>query len=166
MRRYFSVLSGIALCLALAASPVLAQSDNSSLVQRWPADELRQGTSKMLLVTNTHLIKLVAVGTPEFQSHQGTSDIFFVEQGAGTMLAGGTLEGAQAASPNPPGEMRGTAITGGQSYDLKPGAVINIPPSTPHALQKGLPRPDGGTAEGECRHASLGDRGDAADDPG
>src|SRR5262249_25348689 len=27
--------------------------------------------------------------------------------------------------------------TGGQSYDLKPGAVINIPPSTPYALRKG-----------------------------
>ena len=138
MRAYLQVLSCLGFCLALAAStPVLAQTDNSSLVHRWSADELKSGSSKVLLVTTTHLIKLVMVRDPEFQSHQGTSDIFFVEKGSGTMLAGGTLEGAKAAGPGTPGEMRGTAITGGQSYDLKPGAVVNIPPSTPYALQKG-----------------------------
>ena len=130
------LLSSLGFCLVLAAaSPVFAQDD--SLVRRWSAEELRSGASKTLLVTQTHLFKLVVVGDPEFQSHQGTSDIFFVEKGSGTMLAGGTLDGAKPLSPTTPGELRGTSITGGQSYDLKPGAVINIPPSTPYALRKG-----------------------------
>ena len=141
MRASFPVLSCFALWLGVSlglglATPGLAQTDTSSLVHHWSADELRGGSSKMLLATTTHLIKLVAVGDPEYASHQGTTDIFFVEKGAGTMLAGGTLVGA-AALPGMPGEMRGSSITGAQSYDLKPGAVINIPPSTPYALQKG-----------------------------
>src|SRR5580704_1329619 len=139
MRANFPALFCFGFCLALsAASPAVAQdSSAASQIRHWSADELKNGTSKLLLATNTHLIKLVVVGDLEFQSHQGTSDIFFVEKGEGTMLAGGTLEGAQAAGPNTPGEMRGTGISGGQSYDLKPGAVINIPPSTPYVLQKG-----------------------------
>lgn len=138
MRANFPALSCFGLCLALAAaSPGFAQnSPTPSLVRHWSADELRSGTTKVLLATNTHLIKLVAVGDPEFQSHQGTTDIFFVEKGSGTIQAGGTLVGA-AALPGMPGEMRGTGISGAQSYDLKPAAMINIPPSTPYVLQKG-----------------------------
>jgi mannose-6-phosphate isomerase-like protein (cupin superfamily) len=124
--------------MALAAgSPGMAQDGPTpSLVRHWSADELRAGTTKVLLTTNTHLIKLVEVGDPEYASHQGTTDIFFVEKGSGSIQAGGTLTGV-AALPGMPGELRGTGISGAQSYDLKPGAVVNIPPSTPYVLQKG-----------------------------
>jgi mannose-6-phosphate isomerase-like protein (cupin superfamily) len=39
--------------------------------------------------------------------------------------------------PDMPGELRGRSIQGGQSYELKPGAMIDLPPSTPYMLQKG-----------------------------
>src|ERR1019366_6101254 len=136
MRAYFPVLSCVGFCLALAGPAIAQDNATPSLVRHWSADELKSGTTKVLLATNTHLIKLVAVGDPEYASHQGTTDMFFVEKGSGTMQAGGTLVGA-AARPGMPGEMRGTAISRAQSYDLKPGAMINIPPSTPYVLQKG-----------------------------
>ena len=60
-------------------------------------------------------------GTSPAESQEGASDVFFVEAGAGSILAGG--------------ELRGHSIQGGQRYELQPGAMINIPPSTPYMLE-------------------------------
>lgn len=115
------------------ASVTLAQP--TSALRYWSSGELKTGDSKPLLSTPTHLLKLVRVSSaPLAESHEGTSDVFFVESGSGSIVAGGEIEGATAV-PNMPGEMRGRSVRGGQRYELKPGAMINIPPATPYLIQ-------------------------------
>ena len=115
----------------------LAQNSASpdTALRYWSAGELKAGDSKLLLSTPTHLLKLVRVnGASMAESHEGTSDVFFVESGSGAIVAGGQIEDPSAL-PNMPGELRGRSIKGGQRYELRPGAMINLPPSTPYLLQ-------------------------------
>ena len=126
-------------CLAAVAMAALAQVPQNAALHHSSAGELKSGSTRLLLSTPTHLLKLVRVtGTSLAESHEGTSDVFFVEAGAGSILAGGELTGASSL-PGLPGELRGHSIQGGQRYELQLGAMINIPPSTPYMLQA----PDG-----------------------
>jgi mannose-6-phosphate isomerase-like protein (cupin superfamily) len=125
-------------CLAFAFA-VVSQAQNAppSALRYWSADDLKSGDARLLLTTPTHILKLIRVAdAPLAESHEGTTDVFFVESGAGTILVGGEMEGANPL-PDMPGELRGRSIKGGNSYELKPFAMINIPPSTPYIFQKG-----------------------------
>ena len=135
------------LCSALAVSFLYvpgilcaqkgALAGDAPALKHWSSEELKSGDSKLLLSTPTHLVKLVRVeGQPVAESHEGTTDVFFVEAGGGSILAGGEIEGANPL-PGMPGELRGNEIKGGRDYELKPGAVINIPPSTPYMIKNG-----------------------------
>jgi mannose-6-phosphate isomerase-like protein (cupin superfamily) len=113
-------------------------------VAHWSADELTGGRARQFpLQTPTHRFSLVtrsAAHPGVAESHEGASDIFFAIAGSGRIVTGGTIN---AATPLPgmSGELRGASMTGGQSYDLKPGALINIPPSTAYTFapdQSGL----------------------------
>jgi mannose-6-phosphate isomerase-like protein (cupin superfamily) len=129
-------------CLSFAAGAFvvfiaggLAQTANPPALRHWSAGDLNSGPARPLLSTPTHLFRLVKVSaTAAPESHEGTSDIFFVESGTGSILAGGELSGATPL-PDMPGELRGGSIRGGLSYELKPGAVINLPPLTPYILR-------------------------------
>jgi mannose-6-phosphate isomerase-like protein (cupin superfamily) len=116
----------------------VAQAQNAPPALRyWSSNDLKSADTRVLLSTPTHLFKLIKVANnPVAESHEGATDVFFVESGAGTILVGGEIEGANPL-PDMPGELRGRSIKGGQSYELKPLAMINIPPSTPYMLQKG-----------------------------
>jgi mannose-6-phosphate isomerase-like protein (cupin superfamily) len=134
------------LLLTSAAWPVVAGGpvDMPALtgppaIRHWTAATLKTNATGVLLTTPSHLFKVVRVqpdSATTAESHEGTSDIFFVESGGGAIIAGGTIDGASAL-PDMPGERRGTAISGGRSYDLKPNAMINLPPSTPYLLRAG-----------------------------
>jgi mannose-6-phosphate isomerase-like protein (cupin superfamily) len=132
----------IALVVALACGTnavARAASDRGPVVY-WSADDLKSGRApQMPLRTATHLFKIVKLtpaDRPQAESHEGTSDIFFVVDGAGTIVAGGDIDGA-APLAGMPGEIRGRGVNGGRRYEMKPGAIINIPPSTPYVLQPG-----------------------------
>jgi mannose-6-phosphate isomerase-like protein (cupin superfamily) len=132
-----------ALCLAVGASG--APLDPGS-VAYWSADDLKAGRAARLpFMTPTHafsLTRLTAGAQAAAESHEGTTDVFFVLAGAATMIVDGEIEGALAL-PDKPGEIRGRSINGGRQYELAPGAVISIPPSTPCMARPG---PDGLTA--------------------
>jgi len=68
--------------------------------------------------------------TPE--QHEGVTDLYVVLGGSGTLTVGGEIENRQQLA-NRPGEYTGQPITGGRSYALKAGDIINVPPNTPHA---------------------------------
>ena len=120
---------------AMAMAAAAQNSPSSSALRYWSASELKAGQSKTLLAAPTHLLKIVHVtGASPAESHEGTSDVFFVEAGEGSILAGGEIQGPSAL-PNMPGEIRGQSIQGGRRYELKPGAMINLPPSMPYMLE-------------------------------
>jgi mannose-6-phosphate isomerase-like protein (cupin superfamily) len=134
----------IAAC-CLAAGTCTAGADQGPLAY-WSADDLRAGHGGGLpLITPTHAFTLIHVARdaePAAESHEGTTDVFFVVAGSATMRVGGEIDSGSVL-PGMPGEMRGRSLKGGRDYALTPGAVINIPPSTPTLVRPG---PDGWTA--------------------
>ena len=81
-------------------------------------------------------------------SHSAITEVYYVIDGAGTFVTGGTMTNASPADPTgntvkvlvgP--SMNGAAITGGQSRRIAPGDVIVVPPGVAHwfsAIEKDL----------------------------
>jgi unsaturated rhamnogalacturonyl hydrolase len=61
--------------------------------------------------------------------HEKDMDVIYVVQGSATFVTGGKMvEGKTTA----PGEVRGTAIDGGETHTLSKDDVIIVPPGVPH----------------------------------
>ena len=65
----------------------------------------------------------------EVEIHDLETDTFHVLEGAATLVVGGTVIGLRTTAP---GQHRGTAIEGGEIYELRTGDVIIIPAEIPH----------------------------------
>src|SRR6185436_20823354 len=61
--------------------------------------------------------------------HTRDTDIAYIIQGSATLVTGGTAVGVKETGPE---ELRGTAIEGGETRELKVGDVVVIPNGTPH----------------------------------
>jgi len=61
--------------------------------------------------------------------HLYETDVIHVLKGSSTFIVGGSIIDPKETAF---GEIRGKGITGGNSYVLKPGDVIVVPPHTPH----------------------------------
>ena len=70
-------------------------------------------------------------GDGEAEFHATQNDIFIVQKGGATLLAGGTVVDGKTTAPN---EIRGPSIKGGEKRVLGPGDVVHIPAKTPHQL--------------------------------
>lgn len=71
--------------------------------------------------------KRVTVGVVEV--HEKETDIFYVLEGAATLLTGGTVEGGK---PTGPGEIRGHNLVGGTEHRLAKGDIFVVPSGIPH----------------------------------
>lgn len=67
----------------------------------------------------------------EAELHETQADIFIVESGGGTLVVGGKVVNGKTTTP---GEVRGTAIEGGEKRALAPGDVAHIPAKTAHQV--------------------------------
>ncbi len=67
-----------------------------------------------------------ADGTPE--QHERVEDVVFIQSGEAILQVGGEMVGRSGRN----GEYRGSAIAGGERYDVGPGDIIHIPADTPH----------------------------------
>jgi glc operon protein GlcG len=61
--------------------------------------------------------------------HLWETDVFYVVEGSATLVTGGTTVEAKETEP---GQLRGTAIDGGEAHQLAAGDVVVIPGGTPH----------------------------------
>jgi mannose-6-phosphate isomerase-like protein (cupin superfamily) len=61
--------------------------------------------------------------------HTRDTDIAYVLQGSATLVTGGIAVGAKSIGPE---ELRGSAISGGETRRLAPGDVVVIPNGVPH----------------------------------
>lgn len=61
--------------------------------------------------------------------HGKDTDIFFILDGACTIVTGGALVDEKTTAPD---EIRGSAINGGEQKQLSKGDLIVIPNGTPH----------------------------------
>jgi mannose-6-phosphate isomerase-like protein (cupin superfamily) len=64
--------------------------------------------------------------------HVDDTDIIYVLEGSATFVTGGILVGGSETAP---GEIRGKAIEGGTSREVKPSDVLVVPNGTPHWFQ-------------------------------
>jgi mannose-6-phosphate isomerase-like protein (cupin superfamily) len=70
--------------------------------------------------------------------HEKIDEIYYVQEGAGTLVTGGTLVDSKREDSSVaigPG-WRGSTIAGGQSKHVAPGDVIIIPAGTPHMFSQ------------------------------
>ncbi len=81
--------------------------------------------------TNHHTMLSYRTKDGTAEVHAKYADLFYIVRGKATLLTEGTLEGGHEESP---GELRGTAVTGGKTTVLKEGDVVHIPAGTPHQL--------------------------------
>ena len=61
-------------------------------------------------------------------AHADRAELFYVINGSGTMLTGGTITDGKAAGVN----TQGTTISGGTRIDFKTGDFIMVPSGVPH----------------------------------
>ena len=76
------------------------------------------------------------------EQHAGAYDFYVITGGTGEMIVGGKIANRQNLQDKDgiiPGEYRGQPVVGGQTYKVKPGDWLLIPPDTPHQ-----PKPDAG----------------------
>ena len=71
---------------------------------------------------------------PPADQHLGYAQFIVIMGGTGTVVAGGQLTRPTTLNERGreiPGEMRGSAITGGETFTLKDGDWVSIPPNSP-----------------------------------
>jgi hypothetical protein len=76
------------------------------------------------------------------EMHAGAYDFYVITGGTGEMIVGGKIANRQNLMDKDgpvPGEYRGQPIIGGQTFKVKAGDWLLIPPDTPHQ-----PKPDAG----------------------
>jgi mannose-6-phosphate isomerase-like protein (cupin superfamily) len=69
------------------------------------------------------------------EMHAGAYDFYVITGGTGEMIVGGKIANMQNLRDNDgiiPGEYRGQPIEGGQTFKVKAGDWLLIPPDTPH----------------------------------
>lgn len=69
--------------------------------------------------------------TGSSELHEHYADIFFVVDGEATLTSGGAVVDPKTTAP---GEIRGSAVSGGVEQKLGEGDVVHIPPNTPHQI--------------------------------
>jgi len=66
--------------------------------------------------------------------HQTCDDLYFVRMGTARAEIDGTLiQGKE----DPPGEIRGTGVTGAREFHIAPGDMLVIPRNTAHFMDPG-----------------------------
>ncbi len=72
-------------------------------------------------------------GPGEVEVHVRDTDIFYVQKGSADLVLGGQVNGEHAVSD---GELRGSAIEGGETRHISAGDVVVIPRGVPHWFKK------------------------------
>lgn len=69
-----------------------------------------------------------------WEVHQTCDDLYFVRLGTARAQIDGTLI---QAKEDPPGELRGTGVTGARTFQVAPGDMVVVPRNTAHFMDPG-----------------------------
>jgi mannose-6-phosphate isomerase-like protein (cupin superfamily) len=95
-------------------------------------NEQKLATQSLANFGPTHNATMVyRAGDGEAEYHENAGDFTVVVAGACSLVLGGTVKDARTTGP---GEIRGASIDGGQTYEMRPGDIINIPARTAHQV--------------------------------
>jgi mannose-6-phosphate isomerase-like protein (cupin superfamily) len=123
--------------------PMVAQAPKGIMV--WKSADLKAYAATLAPKLDAHHVASQALvdfgtyntmvahreGSGEAEWHDNAADFIVVQSGGCTVILGGAIVGGRSTGP---GETRGTSIEGGQSYEVAPGDIINIPAKTPHQM--------------------------------
>ncbi len=73
----------------------------------------------------------------EVEVHEKETDIFYITDGAATIVTGGTMVGGKQTAA---GQLRGTDVKGGEARKVSKGDVMVIPAGTPHWFKEVSPQ--------------------------
>ncbi len=94
-------------------------------------NELKVASQQLANFGNHSFMVAYREGDGQAELHETQADLFIVQNGEATLVAGGTvMEGKTTA----PGEIRGASILGGERRKLAPGDVVHIPAKMAHQL--------------------------------
>ena len=65
-------------------------------------------------------------------THEKNAELFYVVEGAATLITGGTLIGEKRTNPT---NLSGTGIAGGESRPIAKGDLFIVPQNTPHQVK-------------------------------
>jgi len=106
------------------------QAKGQELAKKLDANKVANET--LATVGNRLFMVAHREGSGQAEWHETQADIMFISSGQVTMVYGGTVVDGKTTAP---GEIRGTAITGGTEVKLGPGDVLHIPAKTPHQMK-------------------------------
>ena len=119
---------------ATPPAPAAAQSDPSG-VMFFPQDQVARGLSKSTTLYNGVPGRNYRVdvfhrdGPGEAEIHAKDTDVFYIVEGSGVFVTGGTVTAARNTAAD---EVRATSMSGGVSRTLAKGDVIIIPAGVSH----------------------------------
>ena len=124
-------VSGVVALLALPLGIARAQSDDAS-VRLLGHDQVEAAFAKGMPLVEVGDYKIHASrreGPGMAEIHTRDTDIAYVLRGSATLVTGGTAVDVKAIGPE---ELRGSAIQGGETRQLRVGDVVVIPNGVPH----------------------------------
>ena len=127
------------LMVALAALPAALLSRDDASARVIPHDLVATAFAKGSPLLETADYKIHASrrdGAGAAEIHTRDTDIAYVIRGSATLVTGGTAVDAKSVGPE---ELRGTAISGGETRELVPGDVVVIPNGVPHWFREVKP---------------------------
>jgi mannose-6-phosphate isomerase-like protein (cupin superfamily) len=138
MRRMSMLTAALLLMASLRAqdaSKVIFVSAKQLHADIHKAPERAPHISLIDLVATPHYSAIVVRRTAPDRAelHQGMTDLWYVTEGGGTLVTGGSLT---EATQSEPGELRGAGISQGEERHVAKGDFISIPTGVPHWLSK------------------------------
>jgi hypothetical protein len=132
----------IFLSLALAATPLIAQTVHSStdlaqrqaiLLETAKASPSGLAIGRLEDYGNDYTLLVVRIHTGEAERHQFFADQIVMKEGTVTLVTGGTMQAEHPNNgPSHPGETLGSGIEGGKEVVLHAGDIVHIPAGIPH----------------------------------
>jgi glyoxylate utilization-related uncharacterized protein len=136
MKMFLGLCCTILLALAAQAQPAKPAPGDYQLI---PLAEQKLVTDKsglystVILAQHRNAVALVTARdkSGQAESHAAWADYIFIQDGAATMVLGGTMQNPKQASA---GEMRGSGISGGKTIALHAGDYLYIPVNMAHQM--------------------------------
>ena len=141
MRKFCAVLAA---CMGLSLLCSTAVSETSAVAYSRQqllelAKQMREETKNSLTPEASPLEKHLDASTilayrnkdGKAELHEQAADVFFVLEGAATLVTGGTIANPATTAP---GEIRGSAVQQGSRRDLKEGDIAHIPAGVSHQV--------------------------------
>jgi mannose-6-phosphate isomerase-like protein (cupin superfamily) len=129
------VLGAVIAATAATAAPAdhytIADLDKAAAALKAKAAASGSASDTLATYANHHTMLAFRTQDGTAEVHTRYADVFYIVRGKATLLTEGALDGSHEEGP---GELRGTAVTGGKRTELKEGDVVHIPAGTPHQL--------------------------------